>query len=166
MPEPNLVNASNEIMEDQMSLSDSLSLFLTEEKIKKILGKRIEDSRKWWNTEMDLDSTRENNEKRWLNKNFEVGGNSLYDYQVEYRDNRIFVSVETLASSLASKVPVPEITEAFDTDASRELAENFGMGLYRRAEDVFLKSKLQMIVRHLLMGYRFGAAKVFWDFNL
>lgn len=163
--EPNVVKASQEIMEEQMSMSDALNIYLTEDKIKEIIGKRIENGQKYWDKELNLKQIREDNENRWRNNNFEVGGNSLYDFQVEYRDNRIFVSVETLAASLVSKIPVPEVIEAQDSDASRELAESYETVLFRKAEDLNVKSVLQMIVRHLLMGYRIGVAKCSWDFS-
>src|SRR3990167_8280271 len=113
-----------ELREEVLSRADALSLSLTEDRIVEIIGSRVESSDKFWNEKLDLKNVRDNNEKRWLNKNLEVTGDALYDYQVDYRDNRIFLSVETLASNIVSRLPTPEVTEAFDTDASRELAPN------------------------------------------
>lgn len=156
-----------ELREEVISRADALSIELSEEKIKEILGKRIGRAEAFWNKELKLKDVREENEKRWMNLNLEVSpqGADLYDFQVPYRDNRIFVSVETLASNLVSKIPVPEVMEAQDTDASRELASNYGKVLYRKAQELHLKGIFQMVARHLLMGYRTGIIKASWDFN-
>lgn len=144
---------------------EALSLGLSEEKIRRIIGKRIDDGKKFYDKELDLTKTRENNEKRWLNKNMEVAGREIYDYQIPYKDNRIFLSAETLTAQLVSKIPEPEVIEAFDTVASRELAHGYEKVLVRTAEDECLKSKLRMITRHLIIGYRIGVIKVEWDFD-
>jgi hypothetical protein len=161
-----LADATQDEREEILSVGDTLSLKLTEEKIKKVIGKRIEKGRVFWDKKLDLREVRKENEKRWLNQNLEVSSEGdLYDFQVPYKDNRIFVSVETLASNVVGKIPVPEVVEAQDTDASRELATNYGKVLYRKAEELFLKGKIQMVARHLLMGYRAGIIKTSWDFN-
>jgi hypothetical protein len=100
-----------------------------------------------------------------MNQNYEVSkAPDLYDYQhPNYRDNRIFVSVETLASQVVSRIPQPVVTEAFDTPASRELATNYSEVLKRKSEDLYVKGALQMVARHLLMGYRTGIIKYSWD---
>lgn len=157
--------SSPEIREEVLSRADSLSLSLSEDRIIQIIGTRVDRAEQFWNKNLDLKIVRENNEKRWLNKNLEVTGDSLYDYQVDYKDNRIFVSVETLASNLVSRLPVPEVLPAQDTDASRELAANYGKVLEQTALDEFFKAKLQMVARHLLMGYRLGVIKTSWDFS-
>src|SRR3990167_8875499 len=157
--------ANPELREEVLSRADSLSLSLTPERVIEILGRRVDDGEKFWNKELDLKKTREDNEKRWMNRNFEVGENTLYDYQVPYKDNRIFVSVETLASNIVSRLPTPEVIEAQDTDASRELASNYSKVLIQTAKDNLLKSHLQMVARHLIMGYRIGIMKISWDFN-
>ena len=157
--------ANPENREEVLSRADALSLSLTEEKIIEIIGKRVDNGEKFWNEKLNLKKVRDDNEKRWLNLNFEVGENALYDYQVPYKDNRIFVSVETLASNIVSRLPTPEVIEAQDTDASRELASNYSKVLIQTTKENFLKAHLQMVARHLLMGYRLGVMKLSWDFN-
>ena len=165
--EPNRTDtlSNPELREEVLSRADALSLSLTPERIIEIIGRRVGDGEKFWNEKLDLKKTREDNEKRYLNQNFEVGANSLYDYQVPYKDNRIFVSVETLASNIVSRLPSPEVIEAQDTDASRELASNYSKVLQQTAKDNLLKGHLQMVARHLIMGYRLGVVKTSWDFN-
>lgn len=164
---PNEPTFPGEIKEEVLSRADAISLSLDEVKIKKILRKRIEDGEAFWNKKLNLKQVREDNEKRWLNQNLEVHSSldELYEHQVPYRDNRIFISVETLLANIVSRIPTPEVIEAQDTDASRELATNYSKVLYRKSEDHHLKAKFQMIARHLLMGYRVGIMKTTWDFN-
>ena len=144
---------------------ESLNLDLNEELVNRVIANRIEDGKAFYDGKLNLTKVREDNEKRWMGKNREVAGQRNYDYQVPYEDNRIFVSVETLAASLVPRIPTPEVTAAQDTNASRELAENYEKVLQRTAEDEMMKPKLRMIVRHILMGYRCGVAKMSWDFD-
>jgi len=168
MPSPNEIagTGENERQEGLIERSDAIILGLSKDKAQETIGKRISEGERYWNKELGLDKVREKNFKRWNNKNFEVSNQSdLYDYQADYRDNRIFLSVETLASNMVSRIPVPDVMEAQDTDASRELASNFGKILYRKADSMGLKGQFQMMARHLLMGYRLGVMKIYQDFN-
>jgi hypothetical protein len=146
--------------------ASSLSLDLTEDQLLQVINTRVEDSVAWWEKEQTIKKIREDNEKRWLNRNYEVDSKSqLYDFEAPYKDNRIFVSIETLVSSLVGQLPEPILTEGQDTDASRELAGNYGKVLKRKSEDWGLKAKFQMVARHLLIGYRVGVMKYTWDFQ-
>src|SRR3989304_5638083 len=151
--------------EGVIEIQERLDVNLTEDQVKTILANRIEKGKSFWDAKLNLTKVREDNEKRWMGKNREVAGQRIYDYQTAYEDNRIFVSVETLAASLVPRIPTPEILAAKDTYASRELAVNFEKVLQRKAEDEMLKSKLRMAVRHILMGYRCGILKLSWDFD-
>lgn len=169
MPSPNATDTlmgSSEAREEMYSRSDALNLKLGGEKFLEVIGKRIEDGDGFWNSKLDLKSVRDKNELRYLNQNFEASGQrELYPHEIMYRNNRIFLSIETLASNLVAKIPVPEVVEAQDTDASRELADNYGKFLYRKAQDLHVKGSLQMAAKHLLVGYRLGVVKSTWDFN-
>ena len=145
------------------SVRETLTPYLDEDKVLRVIGNRVDDGIAFWKKTYDLSNTRENNEKRWLNQNLEVQGSSLYDFQTPYRDNRIFLSVETLASQVVGRIPYPEVTEGQDTEASRELAHQYEKILFKFAEDNFVHAKLQMVVRHLLIGYRLGAMKIAWN---
>ena len=145
---------------------ESISLELTDDEVLDVLGGKIEGGVAFWNKELGLDNVRKQNEQRWMNKNLEVGGFSkLYKFQVPYRDNRIFVSVETLATSVAAQFPEPTVIEGQDTDASRQLAQDYNVVLKSKAETLNIKGALQMVARHLLMGYRVGVIKSEWDFD-
>ena len=138
---------------------------MDEDIVRTAISNRINDGVSFWNDKLNLTRVREDNEKRWMNQNLEVGGTSLYDFQTPYRDNRIFLSTETLASQVVGRIPYPEVTEGEDTDASRELAHQYERILFAYGQDNFLKPKLQMVARHLIIGYRFGVVKACWNEN-
>lgn len=167
MSGPNESNTGDiNLKEGESFESESILLNLKADDVNRIINERIRLAETFYEKNLDLKKVREENEKRWMNNNFEVSGREdLYDYQLPWRDNRIFLSVETLSSSIAGNIPIPVVSEAFNTDASRELAGNLSKILVSRAERIGLKAKLQMVARHLLIGYRVGVAKYFWDFN-
>jgi len=164
MPSPNITDTTLDDTEGVIEEKEAISI-LNEEKINKILGDRIDEGKSFYDSKLGLSLVRGKNEKRWMNKNREVAEVDIYDYQIPYKDNRVFVSVETLVSSLVPRIPIPEVMEAQNTEASRELATGYEKVLMRTAQDVLLKSKLRMATRHVLMGYRCGIIKNRWDFS-
>ena len=166
MPIPNQVNYGGENESGFGDVTGMFSLNMKDADLLFMVDKKLTDSQSFWNSTYDLDNVRKYNQMRWENKNLEVNSSGpLYDFQVPYRDNRIFTSVETLMGSLAAKMPEPIVLEAFDTDASRELAENYGQVLMRWADEVNLVGQFQQAIRHLLQGYRIGVIKWWWDSN-
>jgi len=152
-----------EIKEGIQTIEEAFKPELTDQEIVSIIGKRIENGKTFYDKKLNLSKARTDNERRWMGENSKVAGQTIHEHQLKYEDNRIFVSVETLASSLVPRFPTPEVLPANDTQASLELAENFNKVLIRTAEDINLKPKLRMIARHLLMGYRVGVMKTAWD---
>lgn len=143
---------------------EPLSTGLDDEAFAKVIGTRVADSEAYWNATKNLKEVREKNEKTWTDEaDYPV---DLYDYELSYRNNRIFTSIETLIPLVMSQVPEPVVTEANDTEASRELArglQNVHLGLY---DELHLKDKFEMVARHLLIGMRLGAMKYRWDGEL
>ena len=144
----------------------ALSIGLDESEIAEIIGKRIESGTAFYDRELKLSDVRDENEKRYLNMNLEVGGKSqLYKFQTPYRDNRIFLSIETLAPNITSRPPMPIITPGVKGDVAQQLADNYQKVLFEKARILNVKGALQMAVRHLLIGYRIGWIKVEWNPN-
>jgi len=158
-----LQGRDNENTEDVLTTSTygPLALGLDDEKIAEIISSRISDSEAYWDTELDLKKKREQNEKVWLDSREYV--TDLYDFQIEYRNNRIFTAIETLIPLVTSQILEPVVTEANDTDSSRELAGYVKNVLLAQYEDLYIKDKLAMVARHLLMGMRLGVMKYYWD---
>ena len=158
MASPNLTTTDITQREGFEEQEEYLALGLTKEKLTRIVGEKMDTFDQWWEKKLNLKNVRAINEKRWLNKNFEVS-HSLEPYPYQhplYRDNRIFLSIETLVSNVVARIPEPVVTEGQDTDASRELATSYGNVLKKKADKANLKGGLQMAARHLLMGYRTG----------
>lgn len=147
--------------EGEILENEGLSTGLTDEELARAIGNRLSQSEAFWNRELGLDKTREEAEKYWLGNYYDES--KLYDFQVPYKDNRIFVSIESVIPLALSKPPQPVVTEAYDTDASRELAHNIEKWLLGKYEDLYLKNQLMLIARHLLIGYRLGVMKYRWD---
>src|SRR3990167_3469468 len=167
MASPNLTTTDITQREGFEEQEEYLALGLTKEKLTRIVGEKMDTFDQWWEKKLNLKNVRAINEKRWLNKNFEVS-HSLEPYPYQhplYRDNRIFLSIETLVSNVVARIPEPVVTEGQDTDASRELATSYGNVLKKKADKANLKGGLQMAARHLLMGYRTGIIKWSWDYN-
>lgn len=153
----------NEDKELELTQAGPLDLELDDEEVNSVIGKRVENGKIFWNKELDLDKSRELVEKNWLNTALDI--NKLYDFQVPYKNNRIFSAIETLIPIVLTNAPQPLVTQASDSEASYELAQNIQTILLALYEDLYLKNKLSMVARHLLVGYRFGAIKYRWDAN-
>lgn len=168
MKSPNQVNnlqVDDERQEGVISEGDSpLTPDISEDEFARIVGKRVEDSEAWWNSELGLDEARKNNEKYYLNAQYSE--DDLYDFQVPYKNNRIMTAIETLVPMATSQTPQPIVTEANDTDASRQLAHDLQYVLLGLYDDLYLKAKFSMVARHLLTGYRIGVLKYRFDPNI
>jgi len=138
-------------------------LDLTDEEFDAIVSGRMEDAISWWNKEIGLDKNRAVGERYYKNDvDTSIG---LHDHQVDYKNNRILVDIESLVPMAVTSMAEPVITEANDTDASRQLAMDLGNVLMAFYEDDVLKSKITKIARHLLMGKRIGIIKYWFDPN-
>jgi len=155
--------ASPNLAENQEDLEQRDGLNLSDEDITGILKDRAEKARAWWNKELKLDEARKKAERYYLNKPYEDG--ELYDFQVDYRNNRILTAIETLVPMAVSQPAEPIVTEARDSDESRQLAMDLGSVLMSLYKDLFMKNKMKMIVRHLLTGKRVAVLKYRFDPN-
>lgn len=140
---------------------DVLALGMTDDEIRSGIGNRVTTAEKFWNDKLKLDMVRDKVEKYWLNNYYSA--DDLYDFQAEYKDPRIFTAIETLVALVCSRPPQPIATQAYDSEASYELAQQAQKTLLSKYEDLYLKGKFQMVARHLLLGYRVGVMKYRWD---
>lgn len=152
---------NEEAQEGEISTNFALTPDISETEIVQIIGNRVANAEQFWNQRLNLKEVRETNEKYWLGTYFDP--KKLYDHQVPYQDPRIFISIETLIPMALSRPPQPIVSQAYDTDASKELARNLQDILLAKYEDLYIKEKLMMVTRHLLMGYRLGVLKYSWD---
>jgi len=138
-------------------------LDLTDEEFNAIVSGRMDDAVAWWNNKIGLDENRAIGEKYY--KNDVDTSKNLHDHQVDYKNNRILVDIESLVPMAAMNMAEPIITEANDTDASRQLAMDLGNVEMAFYEDSCMKAKITKIARHLLMGKRIGIIKYWFDPN-
>src|SRR3990167_10580213 len=140
---------------------DVLSLKLTDEEIIRLIGTRVEDAKLWWDKTLDLTKGRKKAEDYYLNKSYDE--KALYKHQIPYKNNRIITAVETLVPMITSQPAEPVVTEAQDTDESRQLAMDLGDVLLAQYEDMYIKAKLSMVARHLMAGKRIAILKYRFD---
>ena len=143
---------------------EPLTLELEDKDIVQLIGTRVKDNEDWWNKELGLDEVRKENEKYYLGNTFDP--KDLYEWQIPYKNNRILTAIETIVPLAVSQPAEPIVTEARNTDESRQLASDLGNVLFSLYEDLYIKSKLSMVARHLLAGKRIGILKYRFDPNL
>lgn len=143
---------------------DTMSLGMSDEEIATAIGSRVMQAEAYWNKNLRLDAVRENVDKYYLNTYYSQ--DDLFDFQVAYKDNRLFTAVETLVALVVSRPPQPLAMQAYNTEASYELSQQLQKALLCKYEDLYLKGKFHMIARHLLMGYRLAVMKYRWDENV
>lgn len=146
---------------DGVSNPSPLSLDLEDGEILSIIGSRVSDGEAFWNKELSLDEVRKEAEKYYLGETYDE--NDLYDFQVPYKNNRILTAIETLIPMIVAQEPLPVVTEARDTDESRQAAHDLENVLLAKYEDLYMKQKFGMVARHLMVGYRIGILK--YKFN-
>lgn len=152
------------IMGDVTEATESLALGMEDSEIGLAIGNRVQQAEAYWNANLGLDSVRNKVDKYYLNNYYSQ--EDLYEFQVAYKDNRIFTAIETLVALVISRPPQPLVMQAYDTQASYELAQNLQKALLCKYEDLYLKGKFQMVARHILMGYRLGVMKYRWNDTL
>jgi len=135
----------DEGMDDQ-----PLSIDLSDEDVLRLIRKTIEQGEIFWNKELEIDKVREKAETYYLGKT--LNEEDLYEHQVPYKNNRILTAIEILVPLINSQFAQPIITEAEDTDESRELARDLENVLLAKVEDLYLKARFAMCARHLLIG--------------
>lgn len=161
---PNQQETSPSDIEGVFLETPAIALGLSDDDVARAIGDRITTSKAWWNQELDLEEVQKRAENIWLNMLSD--DIDLYDYQEPYKENKIFTNIETLISQVLGRPPQPMVTEAFDTDASRELARNIEKVLLANYHALYTRAELEMVCRHLLAGYRYAAIKYRWDTSI
>jgi len=146
--------------EDVTEEAQVFNLKLKDEDIIQMLRKPIERSEQVWEDRYKLSEVRERNRKYWLGD--QIDKSMLYDHNVPYVDNRIFVSVETIVSTVNSRTPQPEVFPARDTITSKQLAEDVGTACEAHSEKHNFSQVLKFATREMLTS-RIGWIKLKWD---
>lgn len=158
---PNVREDQSANREGSIIQTDAVALNLSDDDVIRAIGNRVEFARSWWNKEENLDSVQKHAENVWLN--LVSDDVDLYDYEEPYKENRIFVAIETLISQAVGNPPQPMVSEAYDTDASRDLARSIEKVLLAYYHNLYQHAQMQMVARHLLTGFRYAVVKYRWD---
>ncbi len=108
-----------------------------------------------WNTDQNLKSVREKNNKDYLGKYVEE---QLVDerYQEIYIDNRQFTSVRTIVPFLTARVTAAEVVPANGTDLSLQFAKDFEEAMQKHVAKQQGRAKIRLAVQDVLRGERVG----------
>lgn len=105
-------------------------------------------------------------EKRKKNKNYYLGKqldeSKLYNYQIPYIDNELFIATETITAYTTSSNPSAEVMPENDTIQSKVMAEELEWALNVHSEKFELATKIEQVERALYMKY-VGILKLYWD---
>lgn len=156
----------DKLQEGQVDEGAVFGLDVSDEELLRLIKSPIDKSKAHWEDKKgpNLTEARRRNRAYWLGE--QVDDRDLYDYNVKYIDNRIFVAVETVSSAVSARNPQPEAAPAQNTITSTQLAKDVENALLAYAD----KYRLNMMafrpaVRHLLI-YRLGVLKQRWDEGL
>lgn len=120
------------------------------------------DSLKFWNaqTGYNLQERRKRNQKYYLGK--QIDKEKLYDYQVPFVDNELFVATETITAYTTSQDPSAEVLPENDTTESKTMAEELEWALNVHSRQHELATKIEHIERAMFLKY-VGVLKLYWD---
>jgi hypothetical protein len=140
---------------------------LPDDQLVEALKKAIDESEAWWNSAegFNLKEVRRRNVNLWLPKHLDDV--EMYDYEEEnaYIDPRIFLSVETIMSIAAGRLPRAEVYPASDSTTSYMLAREVQEGLGAWAEQHQLLDIMRSSLRTSMLK-RIGLIKLEFDEHL
>lgn len=140
---------------------------LPDDKLVQALKQSIDEHEIWWNSAegFNLKEVRRKNNNLWLPKHLD--DLEMYEHEEEnaYIDPRIFVSVETIISIAAGKIPMPEAFPASDSKTSMMLARDLQDGLNAWAEKHDLLSVFRYAIRSDMLN-RVGIIKLVFNPDL
>lgn len=115
-------------MHDDANDTDTkeLGLNLSDWAILQLVRQPIRDAISYWDGagSMNLAEVRRQNMNLWLPNHWD--GVEVYDWQEDnpYLDNRIFTSVETIASTVNARIPQVDVMPANETPISRQVSQD------------------------------------------
>ena len=135
--------------DDQAGVFD---IKLQDKDLLELVRSPISDAKDYWDNQFGLRKAREDNMKLWLPKHNE--DKTYYDYQEEnlYQEPRVFVSTETICAIVNSRIPMPTIAPAQDTQVSTDLADDVRQAMYAytskyQVQDIFRVSTRNLVLK-------------------
>lgn len=122
----------------------------------------ISDSQSYWNKRdgYNLDSVRNKNERYYLGK--QIDKSRLYDYQVPYQDNQIYVGTQSIMSYVSGNIPSMESVPEDDEIQSRVMAEDLETAVNIHSERFELDQKIKSATKNMYIK-RLGVIKLRFD---
>lgn len=157
-------------METESAESTEAAVFdleLDDHELIQIIKKPIEDSKAYWGSKgkfegkgFDLDAKRERNRRLWRGDHYD--GIDMYDHNVPYIDNRIFVGVESASPIVVAQIPQIQILPSGESVTQVQLAKDIEKVMQRWAELQEFEDKMATGVRDVHLEY-FAGFKMRWD---
>lgn len=125
----------------------------------------ISDSQTYWNDRKgyNLEASRNQNERYYLGK--QIDASKLYNYQVPYIDNQIYVGAQAVMAYVSGRSPSCEIVPEDDTTQSQVLAQDLETAVNIHTERHQLAKKIKSAVKNMYTK-RVGVIKLKWDDNI
>ena len=144
---------------DQVS---TLAFDIPENTLINNLDRRIEDSRKYWDSPkgFDLKRVRSDNLRLYLGKHIDVS--KLYRYQTPYVENQIYIGEQAVIAYLTAQNPQPEVYPAQDTPRSKIFAGDLEKAMKAHSDKFQIGELLGNAVRGAL-NKRVGLVKLWFD---
>lgn len=119
------------------------------------LKRQKSEAESYWNggndSKRNLEKLRKRNYAWWQGNHYE--DIQLYEHEVEYVNNRIYVSVETSLGIAVARIAYANILPGSEKQTSQQFASDLEKSLQRIAEKRKLKRKMKTSARHLLTKY-------------
>lgn len=140
----------------------ALSLDIPDRDLIQNLKRWEQDSQQFWNDKKnyDLHDRRKRNVDYYLGK--QIDKSKLYDFQVPYVDNELFVATQVVSAYITSSNPNAEVRPENETTQSKVMADELEFGLNVHTETHDLAAKIKQVALNAFLKY-VGIIKLYWD---
>lgn len=163
--QPVFTDPTVDIITDKTGIIDDrpiLSLDTDDRQLIANFNRWVTDSKNYWNDRSgyDLQNVRNRNERYFLGK--QIDKSRLYDYQVPYQDNEIFVGTQAVMAYVTASEPACEVIPDNDQPQSMVMAQDLEQAVNIHTERWDLSSKVKVAVKNMYIK-RLGVIKLVWD---
>ena len=125
----------------------------------------IADSTAYWNDRKNynLEASRNKNERYYLGK--QIDKSDLYDYQVPYIDNQIYVGVQSIIAYVSANTPACDVIPEDETIQSQVMAQDLETAVNIHTDKFKLNDLIKSVAKNVYIN-RVGIIKLKYDDNL
>ena len=154
----------NEVTEDTGVVDErsTLSLDLDDKALIGNFKRWISDSQAYWDGRKgyNLKYVRNKNERYLLGQ--QIDKSELYDYQVPFIDNQIYVGIQSILAYVSANTPSCEVVPEDDTTQSLVIAQDLETAINIHCEKFKLSDKVKAVARSIYVN-RVGILKLKYD---